>query len=380
MLYSKENFFEAITFFYFSGSWHLKSACNSIDFAKIEISLVGINGILLPREINLNDSPIQNHNTFNIHLNFLKEKLNELNYSDITINSQSHPIINLSFKPNGFAQNFRIASRTLSMEKISNFRDMGGYPTIDNRQVIWGKLFRSGHLAELSPNDKSILIEHNVKVVCDFRDRNEFQKLPSQVPVNIKVKPLHVTPASITNLFEKIDKKNISSQELDFIMEKINFELVEDHYEKYKSMFDVLIENDGFGSIIHCSAGKDRTGFGSFLILSALGVPEKIIMEDYLLSNQYIDIDHEINRYRMSRFFKLKKNRKNQSFDKLFDDCNRNILNLLLQVKKSYLQKAIDTINDKYNGIENYLFNVIKLNNEKRQHLKDLYLYTKDRV
>ena len=82
----------------------------------------------------------------------------------------------------------------------------------------------------------------------------------------------------------------------------------------------------------------------------------------------------------MSRFFKFKKNRKNQSFYKLFDDCNRNILNLLLQVKKSYLQKAIDTINDKYNGIENYLFNVIKLNNEKRQYLKDLYLYTKDRV
>lgn len=376
MSYLEEKLFEVISFFYRSDTWHLKSSCSSINIKNFDITLVGINGIILPQGIKLDDSIKQIHNSINIPLSILKDKLSELNYPKAVVGPQSHPIINLSFKLNGVTKNFRVASRSITMSKISNFRDMGGYPTIDNRQIIWGQLFRSGHLGELSDADKQVLIEQRVNIVCDFRDISESKNVTSQLPKQIKIIPIPISPMSIINLFKKIDGKNISSMDIDNFMEKANIELAEDHCEKYKSMFDLLIENNSFSTLIHCSAGKDRTGFGAMLILAALGVSEKIFIKDYLYSNKYIDVDSEINRWVNIRKIKDQQGEEMQNFNELFK-FDRDILKLILQVKKRYLQSAIDTINKNYDGMENYLISEIGLNDEKRRALKNLYLYPK---
>lgn len=374
MSYSKEKIFQALSLFYYSGGWQLRSSSERIDIKDFDIFLLGINGIFFSHDIKLVDKTKIKNNRFNISVDLLKNKLSELNYPEVVVNSQSHPIINLKIDLNGLTENFRIASRSLPMSKISNFRDMGGYPTIDNRQVIWGKLFRSGHLGELSDSDRKVLIEHKVKVVCDFRDLYESKSLPSQLPKELSPISIPISPASIIDFFKKLKERNVSSEDLDIIMERINIELVRDHNEKYKLMFDLLIENNIFSSIIHCSAGKDRTGFGAMLILAALGVPEKIIMRDYLYSNDYIDVDIEIERWLNNLSKKNRTVDEMKNFNK-FLEFDRDILKLILQVKRKYLQRAIDTINKNYNGIDNYLLNKLGLNDEKKQALKNIYLY-----
>ena len=130
----------------------------------------------------------------------------------------------------------------------------------------------------------------------------------------------------------------------------------------YRKFFDVLLKNtvDGESVIFHCTAGKDRTGFGALLALSALGVPFSTIKKDYLLTNittkDFIDsmIEH------------ARQNGRNETVLQSIRDIQ--------SVRAEYLDHAVKVLNDEYGSINDYLRDVMKLSSADIMELRDIYL------
>jgi protein-tyrosine phosphatase len=103
--------------------------------------------------------------------------------------------------------------------------------------------------------------------------------------------------------------------------------------------------------VIHCTAGKDRTGFACALILHTLGVPDEVIAEDYLLTNQFYRRDPSVN-----------------------SDLPDEVRQVLGTVQASFLAAAFETINACYGGLDPYLRDGLGIGPAERDALRELYL------
>ena len=176
--------------------------------------------------------------------------------------------------------------KTISLEAIKNFRDMGGLTTQDGRKVKHGLLFRSGHLANATTEDLNTLHHLQIKTIFDYRDAKEILHAPT--PQLNQIKQINI-PAIQDNSPIKIG----SIQTLFF--EHSKEQLIADFSSFYTSMsfnnpsFKRLMQEvaRGEGPLLHhCTAGKDRTGVGAALIYLLLGVDEKQITQEFLLTNE----------------------------------------------------------------------------------------------
>jgi protein-tyrosine phosphatase len=118
----------------------------------------------------------------------------------------------------------------------------------------------------------------------------------------------------------------------------------------FRNLFGHLLE-DRAPLVIHCTAGKDRTGFASALILHALGVADEIIAEDYLLTNRH-----------------YKRDASNAS------DLPADVLDAIGNVEASYLAAAFEAVGSEYGDLETYLRDGLKLGTPERTALKARYL------
>ncbi len=146
-------------------------------------------------------------------------------------------------------------------------------------------------------------------------------------------------------------------------MEKINAELVTTPTarENYKKFFDVLLDTKNGATLWHCTAGKDRAGFATMLVLSALNVDKKTIFEDYLLSNKYRKSENE----KTIEQVKEASNDNKQAVENI---------TAMMEVRKNYLQTAYDTMEEQYGGVNGYLKKGLGLTNDDLNNLKEIYL------
>lgn len=240
------------------------------------------------------------------------------------------------------------AERRLPMAGGYNFRDLGGYKTQEGRFTKWGKLFRADELSNLTPSDIVYLNSIPITTVIDFRAVAEAKRNQDNLPPSVKFTyPLTISPGNLSN--EKIQadlcKNDISTQ-----MEIMNKSLVMDPecIKAYRKFFYILQNGLSAPSVFHCTAGKDRTGMAAALVLYALGVDQKTIMQDYILSKDYI--------YDKYASFVAKYPRAKNLFT----------------VKPSYLKAGLEQIKEEYGSIESFLTDVLCVNIDK---LKQMYLY-----
>lgn len=235
--------------------------------------------------------------------------------------------------------------RKIPFEGASNTRDLGGIVNLDGKKVKKGMIMRSDDFTTLSKADLEKLSKYSIKTVVDFRSKNETKSMPDKLPTNIKNKvQLPISIGDIKDL-EKAAKNNNA----DAALHKIYKDLVEDKnaQAQYKEFFNLVSNPDNLPLIFHCNAGKDRTGFATALFLSSLNVDPKVIMNDYLASDENI------------------KKRYKKEIEK-----NPNLQNIL-QSNSAFLNTGIKLIQEKYGSIDKYLTDVLKVDVNK---LRNMYL------
>ncbi len=257
--------------------------------------------------------------------------------------------------------------RRLPFENAPNFRDFGGYSTADGRQVVRGRLFRSGQLADLNAHDLALFERLRIRVVCDFRRAEEVSRQPSRLPSALVPVSLPITPGSLVSGIERGSRDNPDSetlrpQDMADIMCAINGELALEQAEAYRAMFGQLSALEDGGILIHCAAGKDRTGFGAAIILIALGVERDTVMHDYMLTARYTTMAREAN------FVKRK-------YRDYFDDrIPLASVMPMLEAREAYLNAAFDAIASRYHSMESYLTQCLGVDAGMRERLREQFL------
>jgi protein-tyrosine phosphatase len=172
--------------------------------------------------------------------------------------------------------------RFLPLEALFNVRDLGGYAAAGGRRVKWGLLYRAGDLHELIPGDQAVLEERGIKTIVDFRGQDERDDAPDHDLATVAQN--RWLPIDAGSLFSLAELK--TSDAMETLMGELYRALAEKAQDQYREFFSLLGDAGNLPLLFHCSAGKDRTGFGAALILSALGVEREQIYDDYLLSAQ----------------------------------------------------------------------------------------------
>lgn len=176
----------------------------------------------------------------------------------------------------------------------NNTRDLGGLRTADGKCVKCGTLYRSGELSGLSASGFRMLKEkYGVSTLVDLRTAEEIEGCP--VPACCPIPVVHIpilrqAMRGITRDSEPMRKKMqailaAGMSEAEFMRECYK-EMVFSPEARigYRRLFDLLLSREKGAVLFYCSAGRDRTGIITWLILSALGVPEDTILDDYMLT------------------------------------------------------------------------------------------------
>ena len=249
--------------------------------------------------------------------------------------------------------------RKIVLDGTSNTRELGGYKTEDGRSLKWGVLYRSDKLSELTDADQEYLLQLGIKRVVDFRSSEEKQNEPDQLPSTLKYIEMPIeADGAIRPKVEAILKGDLN-EDVGAILVETNKEFISDFSGVYKGFIESLIENQE-PTLFHCTAGKDRAGFAAALVLLAVGVPEKIVIEDYMKTNKYTeetiqDYINKINLYSLG-------------------SVDAEILRPLLGVEERFIRAALDEIKQKYGSVENFIRDELKIRDESIVELKNFLL------
>ena len=253
------------------------------------------------------------------------------------------------------------------MEAIQNFRDIGGCRTTNGLVVRRGAVYRSASLAYASDSDLRELASLGVRTVCDLRTHEERTESPDRIPRHEGVRSLHIpievnhhtALGPIARLMWLLSGK---AGRLDYeeIARESYREYVVDFRSEFASVIKLASEPHNLPLLIHCTAGKDRTGFICAVLQLTLGVPQEAVMEHYLQSNDHLD-----------RFRKVTLDR--VRFLKVFGVSKQKILPLL-EVRSEYLEAALDQIRSDYGTVRDYVLEGLGLSDDDVGHLKRLLL------
>jgi protein-tyrosine phosphatase len=231
------------------------------------------------------------------------------------------------------------SDRFIGLEGSLNFRDFGGYPTASGGHVIKGHLFRCGMLSDFTADGAAEFEALNIGVICDLRGTDEVALYPTpNLPMFDCQKHIPIAPGTSSDLRGSVAMGQHSAAERSAFMQEITREIACEHVAAYAQMFRALITTEQ-GFLVHCMAGKDRTGFGVAVIQLMLGVSEKLVMADYLLTNEASEL--------------LTRTRDRMREQGIEIDAAS--LEVITQVKREYLEAALTGLKSEFGGIEGYL-------------------------
>jgi protein-tyrosine phosphatase len=238
------------------------------------------------------------------------------------------------------------------LDGAPNFRDLGGYPTEDGKHTVWRKIFRSQTLAHLTDSDLEKIKELGIRTVIDFRGDDEVQREPSRLPEGVNVIRLPIDAGNLNdsiNIMQLLVTGALDSAQCVAFMQTANRRFVTAFIPQYKTFFEILLQPENYPVAFHCTAGKDRTGFAAAMLLCALGVERDVVMDDYLLTNQYL---------------------KPQSLMPQAPEQALPALRQISGVQPSYLNAAINEITERYGSINNYLRQALNVGDAEKDRMR----------
>ena len=230
----------------------------------------------------------------------------------------------------------------------SNFRDLGGHRTADGRTVRRGVVFRSAHLGGLTGEDRQQLGKLGVRTIVDLRGVNEAAETPHLIDgLDCRVVGAPIEP----QLNEKLRDAVADGRATPFLVTQF----LTDHYRDYprrcapgfRTLFATLSDGQHRPLVFHCTAGKDRTGFASALLLTLLGVHWDDVMQDYLRTNE-LWTGH-IGRY---------------------PELDIDTRAAIIEARTPYLEAAFEVVNADYGSPESFAEKALGLDVAGRQRLR----------
>lgn len=254
------------------------------------------------------------------------------------------------------------AQTTLRLEGAPNFRDLGGYATTDGRTVRRRRLFRSEGLSSLTANDLDTIRHLGIRLVCDVRAQNERDAHPSRWPDGQAVDVLHLDISNDLRAANETLRRILISD----VSEKGAREVMFQTYRlmprafvgRLATLVDRILAEEGLPAVIHCTAGKDRTGFVSAMLLLALGVSMETVYCDYLLTAELCDL---------KRMAASSASAIAASLGRMPDPA---VAHALSAVCREYLDTAFESLEAEFGSIDTYLQQAGGLTAEKCQRLQ----------
>ena len=241
------------------------------------------------------------------------------------------------------------ALRVLPLEGGRNFRDLGGYETRNGKTVRWGQVYRSGVMHELTDADYDYLSSLGIGVVCDFRSQEE----RADEPTDWRAGTIdymawdYSAERSSNDLFAIFQDPDATPADVTNLMsEMYAHSLISEHKERFEAMFDRLIEGD-VPLAFNCSAGKDRTGLAAALLLTALDVPQDVVVADYAMSEKVVDY--------MQAFASDEADIDEDSPYAFLARLPREMLAPLLRSDPRYIERAFAEIESEHGSVLNFI-------------------------
>jgi len=175
------------------------------------------------------------------------------------------------------------SDRFLALLGAYNFRDLGGYPTIDGRITVKGRLFRSDTLHQLTQGDLEVLRRMGLAGVIDLRTSAEAERTGRGLLAEEPVRFLHAS------VLREEGGESAGGPTHDQLGERYLWYL-DVGREALVAALTVVADPDSYPLVFHCTAGKDRTGVLAALVLDILGVRHEVIVEDYMLTATRMDL------------------------------------------------------------------------------------------
>jgi protein-tyrosine phosphatase len=251
--------------------------------------------------------------------------------------------------------------RIVPLDRVLNFRDFGGYDT-PHGPVARGRLYRSASFHEASEADIAKLEAMDLRFLVDLRRPEERAYEPNRWPGENRrsifndegAGGVHLPPHLVALLQSDLSPGSVT-QYMKSLYREIPFDprLV----KLYRSWFAETAE--GGAGVIHCAAGKDRTGIACALTLLAVGVSEDDVFADYEFTNQAVDIEKRLPRIQ---------ERMEERLARKLDAAS---LRPMLGVDVDYLREAFDAIAARHGGVEAYLADVLNVDADVRAKLRE---------
>lgn len=255
----------------------------------------------------------------------------------------------------------------MAIAGVPNFRDIGGYRVDGGAILRKGALFRSGDFSELTAADRVKLSEIGLRNVIDMRTPNEIRAKPDR-RFSDKIKTIEISfipswgdPGKFARFLMLLRKRS----ENETLIREFYKQIIFRHKQQIKRIFEIISDENNLPAVIHCTAGKDRTGIAVALIHLLCGVSEEDMLHDYLLTNILLrsSIKRLLHGNGLLSLFNI-------SMEKIQP---------LLEARAEYLQDVLALMSKKYGSAEGYLTNGCGIDPDRLHRLKT-FLTKKDTV
>lgn len=255
----------------------------------------------------------------------------------------------------------------LRLEGASNFRDIGGYATPNGQKIQPGRVFRSQGLHALTNADLNVLRALDIRLVCDLRSNTERALHPTRWPQGMSTQRLEF---NVSVDIRANNRRLLEIMQSAPSMQGARSMMIESYGMFPKAfagpltrIFSHMLSGNARAApsaLVHCSAGKDRTGFVIAIMLSALGVSRDVIFEDYMQTEKSI-----------SREILIQTTGK--ALEALLGFCpDEQALQVISSVSPDYLNAAFVAIERGYGTVENYLTGACGLDANSRMRFASL--------
>ncbi|ANZ24531.1 tyrosine-protein phosphatase [Rhodococcus aetherivorans] len=252
----------------------------------------------------------------------------------------------------------------LESKSIPNLRDIGGWATRDGASVRRGVVYRSTDLSRVTEADARLLEGLGLTAVVDLRTAAEREAAPDRVPAGVRHRPLDVLAdrehGSIAAHMKELLTDAAFAREIlgdgrgaEYLRGSYrDFVLLPSARAAYRTLLHSLLADDGAPVLVHCTTGKDRTGWAAAVLLRAVGVELDSVFEDYLLTNELL----------LPVFEPILAALAERGVD-------RADLESVLGVRAEYLEVAFATAEDTFGSFDRYVDEGLGLTNTDRDRL-----------